>query len=970
MAHKRNDIPVTISFSESSKGWTSFKSFLQENGVSLNNRYYTFKSGHLWEHNENETRGSYYGGTIQTASGLWSNTDSAFSHVEVLFNDAPGSVKSFGTLNYEGSQAKNTPDITNDAEYYNNFLKMGWYVEEVMTNLQSGVSLEFRNKEDKWFSKIKGETTEWLDDGKAGNVDTREFSVQGIGNASEILCPECPTVFTSWDCNPGTAGTTGTMAGDPLGSCDGKTILTMPAGSTWDDFGEFTTDPVNGHTATTPDQLGVCLTPYTGWGRTGPFLAATGSGITNHFDWVTQWCDAPVGLGMGNTECCGCGANGDGAYIYSYRYMLIECRTEKALGPPDPGTNPCSYSYTPQLTSNPITGATYAWNQNNHLTTSVANYTSWEGFLTKLLTLQPSLGTTYGVDLAFTNLAALIVALDQFYSDINASDPIHEYRYELPNIETLPCDCAGAGPGTPGVAPVTGTPCECVERQDLLGQYMTELDCLSNCCPQPVTSWNCVPTPSTPSTIFSCDGQLPYYGTEVNVGSMFADMFEYNQYVSDPTNGLTNTAYGEIYACIDVNGIGVTYPGVPLGGVGGPAVPVTQSYPIPVTACECNNGLGVLVNARGPGMPQGDMTPWPTANIRSTYTNYNAWITEINSWGMTPPIPLDTPYDQVQLLIDGYLDGAYSGLYAGFGYVAVPPLPVFGDGFCLCGEDPGGGGGCDCVEVLDASGTYPTEPNCLASCCGIIVPSWDCDNGSCIDPGTGLGLYGTLSACNAVCSSTVTPSWDCVSGNCIDPGTGAGLHSTFSACGAVCGGTSTAIIPCDWESGGHTTGLRHKVRPSGYLMVSVRPGATNGSDIVPFAVTSGTYVHDPAVFFSTHPGGNTWNVGSFPGFPGWDVDDSFMVRATGGAGDMIKMPSGRCWEMRNYNLFPPQQSWNPSGQYSQKQGGVAPYFYAGSYYGPHQVPYWHSYLGKNPEEPGNEDWWRECDCGQPVNFWL
>ena len=131
MAHKRNDIPVTISFSENSRGWTSFKSFLKENGISLNNRYYTFKNGHLWEHHENETRGSYYGGTIQQVSGLWSNTDSAFSHVEVLFNDAPGSVKSFGTLNYEGSQARNTPDITNDAEYYNNFLKMGWYVEEL-----------------------------------------------------------------------------------------------------------------------------------------------------------------------------------------------------------------------------------------------------------------------------------------------------------------------------------------------------------------------------------------------------------------------------------------------------------------------------------------------------------------------------------------------------------------------------------------------------------------------------------------------------------------------------------------------------------------------------------------------------------------------------------------------------------------------------------------------------------------------
>ena len=32
---------LTISFSETSKGWTSFKSFVQDSGLSLNNDYYT-----------------------------------------------------------------------------------------------------------------------------------------------------------------------------------------------------------------------------------------------------------------------------------------------------------------------------------------------------------------------------------------------------------------------------------------------------------------------------------------------------------------------------------------------------------------------------------------------------------------------------------------------------------------------------------------------------------------------------------------------------------------------------------------------------------------------------------------------------------------------------------------------------------------------------------------------------------------
>jgi len=51
------------------------------------------------------------------------------------------------------------------------------------TNLQELGELEFKDKEDKWFSQIQGVTTE------LSNVDTKEFSVQGIDNASSISYP-------------------------------------------------------------------------------------------------------------------------------------------------------------------------------------------------------------------------------------------------------------------------------------------------------------------------------------------------------------------------------------------------------------------------------------------------------------------------------------------------------------------------------------------------------------------------------------------------------------------------------------------------------------------------------------------------------------------------------------------------------------------------------------------------------------
>jgi hypothetical protein len=83
--------------------------------------------------------------------------------------------------------------------------------------------------------------------------------------------------------------------------------------------------------------------------------------------------------------------------------------------------------------------------------------------------------------------------------------------------------------------------------------------------------------------------------------------------------------------------------------------------------------------------------------------------------------------------------------------------------------------------------------------------SWNCfDDGSCVDPGTGLGMYLTLSECEDVCSPTPTsPSWDCAliyEGDvdvydCIDPGTGLGQYSTYNACDEACNDGVT--ISCD-----------------------------------------------------------------------------------------------------------------------------------------------------------------------------
>ena len=84
---------LTLTFDNRAQGWSSFCSFLPESGVSLNNIFYSFKEGKLWQHHsENVDHNKFYGGAV------------AASHVTPVFNEGPSMVKQFNTLNYEGTE--------------------------------------------------------------------------------------------------------------------------------------------------------------------------------------------------------------------------------------------------------------------------------------------------------------------------------------------------------------------------------------------------------------------------------------------------------------------------------------------------------------------------------------------------------------------------------------------------------------------------------------------------------------------------------------------------------------------------------------------------------------------------------------------------------------------------------------------------------------------------------------------------
>ena len=179
----------TLSFDERVDGWTSFKSFIPESGLSINNKYYTFKDGDLYSH-DNTTRNTFYNVNYE-------------SSVNVLFNDISSSVKSFKTLNYEGSDSRKytysgsigattigsgtTIEVLEKSGYtptqisgLTETASKGWYANSISTDQQTGSVKFFKSKENFKFNKILGDTT------TSSNIDTKELSVQGLGVPSSI----------------------------------------------------------------------------------------------------------------------------------------------------------------------------------------------------------------------------------------------------------------------------------------------------------------------------------------------------------------------------------------------------------------------------------------------------------------------------------------------------------------------------------------------------------------------------------------------------------------------------------------------------------------------------------------------------------------------------------------------------------------------------------------------------------------
>ena len=161
----------TISFDESANGWVSFKSFKQEGGVSLNNIYYTFNNGEMWQHNHSSvSRNTFYGAAA------------AESYIEPILNDNPSTVKTFNNISYEGSEGWELDFLKTDISSVGTEPAIEHY-SLISLSFSGTANNSIISGENSIYAK-QNETIEWIISAKPKNSDyvfqnTNEIAITG-----------------------------------------------------------------------------------------------------------------------------------------------------------------------------------------------------------------------------------------------------------------------------------------------------------------------------------------------------------------------------------------------------------------------------------------------------------------------------------------------------------------------------------------------------------------------------------------------------------------------------------------------------------------------------------------------------------------------------------------------------------------------------------------------------------------------
>ena len=130
----------TISFDEDVLGWTTFLDFKPSYAFSLNNLYYTFNTGKMYQHHVGNYA-KFYGITYGTS-------------VTIVLNSQPSVVKVFETINYEGSNHWQLASMVGSSGDVT--LPIGSYqAQTTLAGLEGALfSNNFKKKESKFFANL------------------------------------------------------------------------------------------------------------------------------------------------------------------------------------------------------------------------------------------------------------------------------------------------------------------------------------------------------------------------------------------------------------------------------------------------------------------------------------------------------------------------------------------------------------------------------------------------------------------------------------------------------------------------------------------------------------------------------------------------------------------------------------------------------------------------------------------------
>jgi len=126
----------TLSFDERSKGWTSFFDFKPQDMFSSQGQFYSTKlksgedSNELYQHYTNQTRNSFYGTTTP-------------SSIKFVFNPAPNNIKTFQTINYEGTNGWEVTSLISDETGFDENNNGDW-IDHVDTIVEGPGATQYR----------------------------------------------------------------------------------------------------------------------------------------------------------------------------------------------------------------------------------------------------------------------------------------------------------------------------------------------------------------------------------------------------------------------------------------------------------------------------------------------------------------------------------------------------------------------------------------------------------------------------------------------------------------------------------------------------------------------------------------------------------------------------------------------------------------------------------------------------------